>query len=62
MEKNSEGATNYEIFSATTVDRRKKIFISNRLRARKTLYFQKAVNVNFHHKYVFIKKLFRVNS
>ena len=41
MEKNSEGATNYEIFSATTVDRRKKIFISNRLKGLEKLYIFK---------------------
>ena len=30
--------------------------------ARRTYYLQKAGNANFHHKEVFIKKLFRVNS
>ena len=36
-EKNSGGATNYEILSATMVGRRRKCFISNRLKGLEKL-------------------------
>ena len=54
-EKDSGGATNYEILSATMVDRQRKFCISNRLKRLKQL-------VNFCRKFVFIKKFFRVRS
>ena len=56
MKKIPGGATNYEKFSATVVDRRRKFLVSNRLK------WLEELNANFHHKEVFIKKLFRVNS
>ena len=63
-EKNSGGggATNSEILSAAMVVRRRKFFLSNRLNkmARKTLW--EAGNVNFPHKWVFSKGLFRASS
>ena len=65
-EKNSGGewggATNSEIFSATMVVRRRKFFLSNRLNkmAKKTLW--EAGNINFPHKWVFSKELFRASS
>ena len=66
MKKIPGGATNYEKFSATVVDRRRKFLISNRLKWLEELNiclkWLEELNANFHHKEVFIKKLFRVNS
>ena len=63
IKKNLEGATNYVILSVTMVSRRRKFFISNRLKRleKRNICRRKVITTSIN-KCDFIKKLFRVST